>query len=131
MRVTETAHFVFGFNGNLSNKERLNKLKELLYKNGWLSENGDKKLPLNSFHVENNGDCSVTLSEDIISSEFIENTIELYQSLEDCADVKWIKVQFSSATKSIVYNNVERYAYCHTIDITQMKRGDMVLVYMT
>lgn len=109
--------------------EALENMIDLLQGNDWLTEQGAKKAPLESYYSDQDGTCHITLAEDMVTDEFKELSMELFDSLKSTPSIEYIKTIYSEATEDIVYNNIDRYAKLQTIDISQMKQGDAILVY--
>ena len=129
MKVEEVAPFVFCFKSESNKIKSCQKLVNFLKSNGWLNERGEKLAPLSSYHSDDSGECHILLSNDTVSEEFMELVNEMFESLISDNDINWVKVGFYPSTKSIIYNNVEKYSRFQSIPVQEMEAGDMMIVF--
>ena len=129
MEIMETATFWFRFKEITSKEDSYRKLQKFLADNDWLDESGNKKPPLDDYHTEKNGTCEIILAEDKTSEKLIDLIEELFDSLRAQEDILWIKTIFNNNTENIVYNNIDIYPKHQEKDISEIVKGDMVLVH--
>lgn len=129
MKVLETSSFIFAFRGQSSKANSYERLKQFLKENDWLSNMDVKIEPLSDYHSDNNGICYITLASEILSDDFTSNSEKLFHALVNDSTVEWIKVRYTDSTEGIVYNNVDFYGNFHQSEISEMKKGDIVLVH--
>lgn len=129
MKVMETASFRFCFEGVKSKNESYRILKQFLAENDWIDARGNKRLPLDSFHTEETGECEIILSEESTTDDFKDLAEELFESIKDCKDVKWIKTHYNDNTFNIVHKEAGKYLAYQTLDLSDLKNRDEVCVF--
>lgn len=131
MRIMETATFRFCFKEISSKDESYKILKQFLVENGWLDDRGDKRLPLDSFHSEGSGECEIILAEEATTDDFKDLAEELFESIKDRNDIKWIKTNYNDNTFNIVHKEAGKYLIHQTVDLSGLKTGDEVCVFLS
>ncbi len=129
MEIMETVTFRFCFKGVSSKDESYEMLKQFLAENDWLDEHGDKRLPLDSFHSDGSGECEIILAEETTTDDFKDLAEELFESIKDCKDIKWIKTHYNDNTFNIVHKEAGKYLAHQTVDLSDLKNRDEVCVF--
>lgn len=128
--MKETATFLIAFKDIHSKNESYEKLQEFLISNGWLTPEKVKLEPLDSYHIEVNGECEVVLAQDSTDEDFIDLIDDMFDNLIACEDVQWVKTIFNKNTDKIVHNNVDRYAQNQLFNVADMQYGHTVVVFI-
>ena len=131
MKIMETATFRFCFKRVSSKAESYEMLKQFLAENDWLDEHGNKKLPLDSLHSDDSGECEIILAEETPTDDFKDLTEELFESIKDRNDIKWIKTNYNESTFNIVHKEAGKYLAHQTLDLSDLKNGDEVYVFLS
>lgn len=129
MKIMETATFFFTFK-DTSKNESQEKLQGFLMANEWLTSEKVRVEPLNYYRTKENGECVVVLAQDYTDDDFIELIDDLFDNLIECEEVLWVKTIFNHNTAKIVYNNIDKYTQNQTKDISEMKYGDVAVVFI-
>ena len=130
MKIMETATFRFCFKGVESKDKSYEILKQFLAENDWLDERGNKRLPLDSFHSEESGECEIILAEETTTDDFKDLAEELFESLKNKNDIKWIKTNYNENTFNIVHKEAGKYLAHQTVDLSDLKNGDEICVFL-
>lgn len=130
MKIKETATFRFCFRGVKSNDESYEILKQFLTENNWLDERGNKIPPLDSFHSECSGECEIILAEETTTGDFKDHVEELFENIKSKNNIMWIKTNYNENTFNIVHNEAGKYLIYQTVDLSDLKNGDEVYVFL-
>ena len=130
MKIMGTATFRFCFKGVESKDKSYEMLKQFLKGNDWLDEYGRKKSPLDSFHTEDSGECEVILAEGTTTDDFKDLTEELFESIKSKDYITWIKTNYNENTFNIVHKEAGKYLAHQTVDLSDLKNGDEVCVFL-
>lgn len=129
MKIMETASFRFKFKDIESKEKSYELLKKFLVKNDWTDEFGNNKLPLSTFHTYQSGVCEIILAKEKRTEDFMDHIEELFNSLKTQENISWVKTVFNNNTEDIVYNNIDKYQKYQEKNISEIVKGDIVLVY--
>ena len=130
MKIMETATFRFHFKDINSKEDSYRKLQQFLAENDWLDEKGNKKIPLDDYHTEKDGSCEITLAEEKRSEEFIDLIEELFESLIEVENVKWITTYYNDNTFNLVHKHAGKYLNNQTVDLSEMNYGDEICIFL-
>lgn len=127
MVVEPHTTFRFVFRGITSKSESLNKLRQFLHENKWLSEHSDYDTDLLGYHTDYDGTCEVKLKKcEGFSTEELAD--EFFSDLCDAVDVRWVKVLYNGDTAKLIYNHCDKYMEYQTVDIAELKENDEVVI---
>lgn len=130
MKIMETATFRFCFKEISSRDESYKTLKQFLKENDWFDERGNKRPPLDSFHSEDSGECEIVLAEETTTDDFKDLAEELFESIKNRNDIKWIKTNYNENTFNIVHKEAGKYLAHQTVDLSDLKNGDEICVFL-
>lgn len=115
--------FRFVFRGIASKNESFAKLREFLHANEWLPVDSS----LLVYHTNNDGSCEVILKK--LEGFSMEKLADMFFSdLCNANYVKCVMVLYNDYTDKLVQNHSGKYLNRQTVDLSNLKYNDEVIV---
>lgn len=127
MKVVPFVSFTFQFKNNTSQKDSYKRLKDFLIDRGWVNVNSNDNFRYIDYHTDIAGICYVLL-KDSKKYSLEELADRFFDDLYNTDDIKSVKVIYNRYTGKLVFNNCDKYPNHQTIEISEMKVGDEVVI---